>query len=462
MPARCLAALAVLAAGLSPAPAADPPRYNLIAVVTDDQALWTLGCYGNQEVKTPNMDRLAKEGAKFTNAFTVTPVCSPSRTTYMTGRHGIEFGVTDWISPKEHAAGVGLPANTPTWPLLLQKAGYKTALVGKWHLGGKPHNYPTACGFGHFFGELKGGFAPVDPVLERNGAPAPTKGYSSNVVTDEALRWVRANAAGPFALCLHFREPHAPYAPVPPEDAAVYKGLDLTIPDEKGLDREQVKRLTREYYAAVHAVDRNLGRVLDELEKLKVADRTIVTFTSDHGYNIGHHQIQHKGNGHWIAGGVRGPKRPNMWDTSLRVPLLVRWPGVVKPGTEIGQVVANTDMLPGVCGMLGVPVPAGVVHRGLDFAPLLRGETVPAWRTALFGAYDLHNGGLAYMRMARTAQWKLVRHYRCDGMDELYDLAGDPGETKNLYGTAKARAAQADLQARLDGWMKEVGDPRAK
>ena len=121
--------------------AADRPRTNLVAIVTDDQAVWTIGCYGFKEVQTPNMDRLAKEGARFANAFTVTPVCSPSRTSYMTGRHGIEVGITDYIDPLE--TGVGLPVGVETWPGLLQKAGYKTALIGKWHLGGEPDQHPT-------------------------------------------------------------------------------------------------------------------------------------------------------------------------------------------------------------------------------------------------------------------------------------------------------------------------------
>ena len=474
MLARILPSLAALLGIALPAPAADVPRYNLVAIVTDDQAQWALGCYGNKEIKTPNMDRLAKEGAKFINAFTVTPVCSPSRVAYLTGRHGIELGVTDYINGPEHAEGVGLPPDTPTWPKFLQNAGYSTALIGKWHLGGKPHQHPSACGFEYFFGEPRGSYAPRNPTLERNGEPVKTRGFSADVVTDDALRVLRNHHKNdpekPFALCLHFREPHSPYAPVSPVDAAVHEKLDPTIPNERGLDPEHVKRLTREYYGAVAAVDRSLGRVLDLLDNLKIADRTIVMFTSDHGYNIGHHTIQHKGNGHWIAGGVRGPKRPNMWDTSIRIPLLVRWPGVVKPGTEISEVVANIDTLPSVCGMLGVDVPTHVektrqgrfIHRGRDFSPLLRGEKIANWRTELYGAYDLHNVGLAYMRMVRTPDWKLVRHYKSDGLDELYDLKNDPGETRNLYNAAKGNGAKTGLQEKLDAWMKEVNDPLLK
>lgn len=466
MLARILSVFAAMLGMALPARAADPPRYNLIAVVTDDQARWALGCYGNKEIKTPNMDRLAKEGAKFLNAFTVTPVCSPSRVAYLTGRHGIELGVTDYINGREHAEGVGLPPGTPTWPMFLKHTGYSTALFGKWHLGGQPHQHPNECGFEYFFGEPRGSYAPRNPTLERNGKPVKTKGFSADVVTDDALRWLGLHNKNyperPFAICLHFREPHSPYAPVAPVDAAVHAKLDPTVPDEKGLVPEHVKRLTREYYGAVAAVDRSLGRVLDLLDELKLTDRTIVMFTSDHGYNIGHHTIQHKGNGHWIAGGVRGPKRPNMWDTSMRIPLLVRWPGVVKPGSEISEVVANIDTMASVCGMLGVEVPSGCRHRGRDFSPLLRGEKLANWRTELCGAYDLHNVGLAYMRMVRTPEWKLVRHYKADGLDELYDLKNDPGETRNLYNDPSSRVVKTGLQTMLDAWMKEVNDPLLK
>lgn len=460
-PLRLLLALAGVFAAF-PVFATQPARYNLVAIVTDDQAPWTLGCYGNAEAKTPNTDRLAKEGARFTNAFTVTPVCSPSRAAYLTGRHGIELGITDFIDSTEHAAGVGLPENTPTWPKLLQKAGYTTALVGKWHLGGRPHQHPNACGFDHFFGEPKGSFVPVDPVFDLNGKPTPTKGFSSNVVTDEAIRWVGANKDKPFALCLHFREPHTPYAPVPPEDAAVYKDFTPTVPEFPGLVKSHVENQTRLYYAAVRAIDRNLGRLLDELDRLKLADRTIVMFTSDHGYNIGHHGIQHKGNGHWIAGGVNGPKRPNMWDTSLKIPLIVRWPGVTKPGTVVPEMVANIDTFRTVCGMLDVPAPKDMDIHGLDFTAFLRGVAMTAWRANVFGAYDLHNGGLAYMRMVRTDKWKLVRHYKANGLDELYDLTADPGELKNLYATAAAKGIREELQKQLDYWMKAVKDPLLK
>ncbi len=440
-------------------PAAEPRQtpLNLVMVVTDDQAAWSVGCYGNKEVQTPNQDRLAREGARFDRAFVVTPVCSPSRATFLCGRYGTQVGITDWITPKQAEGGLGLAKKFVIWPEVLHQAGYRTGLVGKWHLGGKPEFHPTRRGFDHFFGNLGGGWKPLNPTFEVEGKDQEFKGASSDLMTDDALKFLDDNEAKPFALLVHFREPHTPYGPMPEEDTAVYRGKDLTIPDVPGLDKAKVKQITRDYFAAVHAVDRNLGRILDRLEKLKVLDHTIVMYTSDHGYNIGQHGIHHKGNGVWMIEGKKGT-RPNMFDTSLRIPWLVRWPGVIKPGTVLTHVITNLDTFPSVLGMLQVPMPKDLKLAGRDFTPLLRGQDVP-WNDTFFGQYDLINGAKANMRMIRTPEWKLIRHYEAGGENELYHLKDDPGETRNLYGAEPEKQVQADLQRRLLEWMRSINDP---
>jgi arylsulfatase A-like enzyme len=438
--------------------AADSKRFNLISVVTDDQAHWSVGAYGNRESRTPNMDQLARDGARFLNAFVTTPVCSPSRATFLTGRYGTQLGITDWITPAEAKAGLGLPPESVTWPEVLQKHGYVTGLIGKWHLGEKAQFHPTRHGFNHFFGFLAGGTTPMDPTFEVEGVTNKLKGPEPDLVMDNAIQFIERNRARPFALLIHFRAPHLPYGPVPEEDAAPFKELDPTIPNFPGLNASQVKRWTKEYYASIHSVDRNLGRLLVRLDELKLASRTIVLFTSDHGYNIGHHGIHTKGNGVWVAGGASGPKRPNMFEESLRVPLLIRWPGVVNPGVEITNAVSNLDTFAAVLGMLRVPKPRGWKQEGIDFSPLLRGEAMLS-RAAIFGQYDLHNGGLAYLRMIRTEEWKLVRHYFTSGLDELYDLKDDPGETRNVYDRIDLEAVRNQLQKRLAAWQKSIHDP---
>lgn len=433
-------------------------RYNLVAIVTDDQARWAVGAYGNKECKTPNMDRLALEGARFVNAFVPTPVCSPSRASYMTGLYGTQVGILDYITPQQGVKGVGLNTRFTSWPKVLHDNGYATGLIGKWHLGTRPEYHPTKHGIGHFEGSLQGSFRPVDPTWELAGKDTPIEGQAADLTGDAALRFLNANKEKPFALCVHFREPHLPYGPMRDVDTTPFKDLDPTIPDFPRLDVKQVKQAYRDYYACVHAVDRNLGRILTKLDELKLSGKTIVVFTSDHGYMIGHHGLETKGNAHWIVGGMRGPKRPNLFEESLRVPLLVRWPGVVKGGMEVGEMVTNLDTFASVLGMLGVDAPKGVKHEGADFSPLLRGKKV-AWRDTLYGQYDLHNGGLAHLRMIRTAKWKLVLHCQADGLDELYDLENDSGERKNLFAQAKQAKTRDELQARLFAWMKSIDDP---
>lgn len=447
--------------GLVPLPAAQvpqPARPNIISIVTDDQALWSIGVYGNRESRTPNMDRLAREGARFLNAFVCTPVCSPSRASFLTGRFGTQLGVTDWIDPKEAKAGKGLPADAVTWPRVLQQHGYRTALIGKWHLGETPAQHPTKLGFDSFFGALGGSFRPKDPELELNGRPARLEGFGADILTDAALRFVETNRAGPFALLLHFREPHLPYDPLPEQDLAPFKDLDPTIPDFPNLRTNQVKNWTRLYYGAIHSVDRNIGRLLARLAELNLDTNTIVLFTSDHGYMIGHHGLHTKGNAHWVSGGSSGPKRPNMFEESIRIPLIIRWPGVVKPGLEIADTVSNIDTYASVLGMLGIRPPRRWRQEGSDFSPLLFGHKRTT-HDVTFGQYDLHNGGLAFMRMVRTREWKLVRHYFTNDLDELYHLAEDPGETMNLYLDPKHELVRDELQQRLTAWQRGIRDP---
>ncbi|HEX8522054.1 MAG TPA: sulfatase-like hydrolase/transferase [Tepidisphaeraceae bacterium] len=442
--------------------AAQPRTVNLIAVVTDDQARWSIGAYGNRDAITPNMDRLAAQGALFRNAYVNTPVCSPSRAGFLTGLHGTEVGITDWITLNEAANGVGLPPETITWPEVLQENGYATALLGKWHLGNLPAHHPTKHGYGYFWGFLGGGAAPMDPYIEVKGKVTQLKGPVSDLLTDEAMRWMESNREKPFAMSLHFREPHLPYGPLPDEDSAPFRDKDVAIPKVKGLDPTYTRNLTREYYAAIHAVDRNLGRLLARLEELKLADKTIVLFTSDNGYNVGQHGLHQKGNGVWIAGGVQGPKRPNMFEESIRVPLIIRWPGVVKAGTTIEQPVSNIDTFSTVLGMLGVAPAANPQQHGRDFSPLLRGQTIPDWPADVYGQYDLHNAGLAFMRMIRTDDWKLVRFHMSYGDNELYNLKLDPEEKHNRYYDKKVFDVRDRLQQRLTAWEETVHDPILK
>jgi choline-sulfatase len=457
-----LLSLLALATLLPALHAGDAKKLNIIVVTTDDQARWSLGCYGNKEAKTPHMDRLAKDGARFLNAFVATPVCSPSRVSALTGRYGTQAGITDWITPKQAQDGLGLPKDAITWMSVLQRAGYFTGLIGKWHLGMQPQFHPTKQGFNHFMGFLGGGNTPMNPTLEVRGKDEKLKGSLPDILVDDAIDFVKQNKARPFALMLNFRAPHAPYAPTPDVDMEPFKNLDPTIPDFPNLNVKRVKKLTREYYASVHSVDRNLGRLLALLDQLGLRDNTIIIFTSDHGYMIGHHGLIHKGNATWITEGREKERRPNMYDHALQVPLIVRWPGVVKAGVERPELVSNIDTFATVLGMLKVEPPGTYKQEGMDFSKLLRGDKTK-WRDAGFAQYDPHNGLDGAMRSIRTDRWHLVRQYKKNGQpDELFDLQADPEELRNLYNEPAHRAMRDALQERLTAWMRSVDDPLVK
>lgn len=455
---RSLFALLLLIA-LIPLRTLAESRPNILFILTDDQGAWAMGNENNPDADTPGMDRLAAEGAKFANFFVTTPVCSPSRAGLLTSRYGSEVGITDWISPRKRPdtsdeSLLGLDPNLPTWVRGLRDAGYRTGLVGKWHLGTQDQFLPRHFGYDFFYGFREGGAAVIDPVLEHDGVIAEEKGLISDLVTDKALAFLQdaAEKEAPFLLSLHYREPHAPWTPVAEADEAHLKGRALTLPnpDVPNLDRERMEKSMREYLASVAGVDRNLRRILHLLDEYGLNKNTVVIFTSDHGYNVGHHGVLHKGNATWLTkGGEPSGRRPNMWDTSLRVPVLVRWPGVVTPGSVIVETITNLDWFPTLLAMAGAkPVENGVIH-GRNFLPLLKGESIP-WDNDFYGEYAMHHGADAGMRMYRTPEWKLMRDFRQPGKDELYDLKNDPGETKNLIDDPMYAAVRGTLSEKLN------------
>ena len=448
-------------------------RWNLVIVLTDDQGAWTIGAYGNRQCPTPNMDRLAKEGALFTDAFSVSPLCSPSRASFLTGLYPTQVGISDvlywslmegWLPPKDYEREIrrGLDSKTVTWPEVLQKHGYTTALVGKWHLGVQEEHHPTGHGFDYYFGPYLAGVLDLSkPVMQENGRKQAYNRFMTDVLTDKAIQFIERNRNRPFALVLATQVPHSPWNKVPAEDLEPLEDVEVTLPEaraEFGTGEERLRTYMRNYLGLVRTVDRNLGRVLNSLQTQGLDDRTIVIFTSDHGFMMGHRNLIGKGTATYFAGGQFGPRRMNMFDDSIRVPLLIRWPGVVKPGTRITQMVSNLDFFPTLLSMLDVPHPPDLKLEGLDLSPLLRGQTVP-WRGALFGQLDVERNGFALMRMIRTKHWKLVRFHLPLMMDELYDLENDPGENRNLYRISEFRPVREELQERLSEWQQAIRDP---
>ena len=447
-------------------------RPNILFVYTDDQGPWTIGVSGNPQAKTPHMDRLFRQGAYLVNSFTTTPVCSPSRASLMASRYGTELAITDWIHPGKEPE-LGLDPATVTWPEVLAEAGYTNGLIGKWHLGIPDRFHPTKTGFHYFMGFREGGTRLKDPTLEVDGQPKKLSGFTVNILTDHALEFIRRNKDGPFLLCVHYRAPHAPWLPLPDEDWAPFEDLDPQIPnpDYPKLRVDYLKRVMREYLGSVASVDRNLGRMLTLLDELDLTRKTVVIYSSDHGYNVSHHALLYKGNARWMltepppwTENVPKWQRPNMFDTSIRVPTAVRWPGRVEPGTVITQTISNLDWYPTILAMAGAEVPGGELVRGRNFLPLLEGRQIPDWDNGFYAQYSMHHGARIHMRMYRTPKWKLVRDFLNPERDELYNLEKDPDETSNLIRDPSPEVQEVirTLHAKIVARMRETNDPALK
>ena len=440
--------------------------------MADDQAEWAMGCSGNQQAKTPNMDRLAREGVRLTNCFTPTPVCSPSRVAILASRYGTEVGIYDWLNPDKEPLH-GLDPTTVAWPRIVSAAGYRTGLIGKWHLGLQDQFKPDKFGYQYFTGFLAGGTKPLNPELTVGGQKRTVTGFIVDVLADDALEFLRKDPGRPFALSVHFREPHAPYTPLPDSEAKWSASVDPTVPnpDFPKLNTSRVRQLTKDYLGSVAAIDRNLGRILDELDRLKLSDNTLVIYTSDHGYNIGQHGILHKGNGSWIltenppaTENIPSGLRPNMYDTSLRVPALIRWPKRIPAAKTIDRTITHLDWLPTILSATGTTLPSNTRIHGQNILPLITGEG-PLNRTDdLYTEFSVQHTMRADMRSYRTKHWKLIQDFLNPGRDELYDLQADPGETNNLANSDRqdAQIAYKNLAQLIRARMIELHDPFLK
>lgn len=453
---------------------------NILFVLTDDQAPWALGASGDPNADTPNLDRLVSQGAYLQNAFTTTPVCSPARASIMTSRYASEYDILDFIPHPNHklydpSDNPGLDPESTTFAEVLQDAGYKTGLVGKWHLGDWTQTednrfHPTNHGFDYFMGLTGGGTSPDDPELEVDGAIQKFQGLTTDILTDYALQFIRRNANDKFLLCLNTRAPHGSWLPVADEDWTPFENMDphLPNPNYPDLDKKKVKREMREYLASTRGVDRNIGRILTLLDELKLTGRTIIIFFSDHGYNMGHNGIKHKGNGIWVTNkrpedteNISGKYRPNLYDNSLKVPAIICWPGVIKERTTISQTVTSLDLFPTIVDMAGAELPANHLVRGRSLIPLLKGENTEDWDENFYGEYSMTNYCNAYMRCYRTPEWKLVRDFLNPERDELYHLALDPQENINLIHDPREDIKQVvrNLHLKIMEHMEEINDP---
>jgi len=453
-------------------------RPNILFILADDQGSWTLGSQSYPNTHTPNLDQLAAEGAVFTSAFSVGAVCSPSRAALISGRYPSETGVTGVVST---GSRMGIDTSLVLWPELFQDAGYRTVLVGKWHLGhAQGHHHPVQNGYGEFSGFLQNGNRSMDPIIEIEGRDTLfAGGYTSDVLTDLAMKYIRKYRNQPWVISLHYWAPHAntrfpegfspsargrSWLPMKEADLEYWKERDLVLPDPDipDLDTALLKRMMREYYASVHSIDRNLGRIMDLLEELSLEKSTVVLFSSDHGYMMGQHGLWHKGNGRWLTmngkdpEGVYDGQRENLFDNSIRVPLIVRWPGTALPGTVVNETVTFLDVYPTMLEIAGVGKPADLLLRGTSMVPLLEGMHRDRQDT-VFAQY-------ASLRCIQTSEWKYVYDFQDTSKNEIYHLATDPKEYHNLNGSSDPEIGEktGQLEEQLLRKLHEIDDPIIK
>lgn len=453
------ALLALLAplAPLSPAQDASGPRGpSVLIVLTDDQGLGDLGVTGNPVLATPHIDRLAAEGASM-RRFYVSPVCTPTRAALLTGRNSLRTRAVDTYRGRAMMA-----PEEVTLAEVLRDAGYATGLFGKWHLGDSHPMRPRDQGFEEVLGHRGGGLAQpadaiendgryTDPILYRDGVEQRTRGFCMDVYTDAALDFIERSVESgrPFLAYLATNTPHGPFHDVPMELYEELRGRDLSPLVE---DPRRVDDLAR-CYAMVENVDRNVGRLLDGLEALEVADRTIVVYLHDNGPNLRRY-----------TAGLRGMKS-EVYEGGIRSPLFVRWPGVVPAGLERDEVAAHVDLWPTLLEATGVRAPAVQGLDGRSLWPLLRGLRVD-WSERLVHL-QAHRGDRRVVEHNFAVVGRRYKLLRASGFGrerlpedpaplELYDLLADPGETRDLAGERPELVAE--LLAAHRAWFAEASD----
>lgn len=421
--------LALLLAGIAAATAATPP--NVLVILADDLGWADLGHDGSR-IDTPNLDRLAKQGAKLTRFYSSAPMCSPTRAALMTGRYPHSVGVPELASPEArgNVPILALDHQAITIPEALKPAGYRSALVGKWHLGFAPQNHPRTHGFDEFWGSLIGTPTFWQPKeTYHNETPIKVAGYYTDQLTDKAIEYLRENAAArrPTFLYLAYNAPHYPLE-APSDLVTKYRR------------RFPERGLFAMFAAMVERLDAGIGRVLATLDELKIADDTLVIFTSDNGPSAEVNSYGPEG-----ADFSNGPLRGFKFAThegGIRVPFLARWPGRIPAGVVRHTPAITMDILPTVLEAAGVKPAAGHEIHGTSILPLLRGETFQR-----AGALHWENQqNLAVLQ----GDWKLVHRFWSPPM--LYRPADDISEQHDL--AAQNPAKVAELLALHEAWAK--------
>jgi N-acetylglucosamine-6-sulfatase len=451
--------LSLAACCVLPLMAAEPQR-NIIVLLSDDHRYDFYSAHQACPpfLKTPGLDRMAREGVTFTHAFVSTSLCSPSRASILTGQYMHHHHVVDNQRPE--------PADIVFFPQLLQKAGYQTAFIGKWHMG-EDDDKPRA-GF-DYWAAFKGQGVYQNPVLNINGPRRKFEGYNADVLIDEALRFIRTRPAGkPFFLDLAFKNVHFPFQPAerhrplfagqpvprPPTMADTeenYASQPRWVRERRfgihGVDHMETTpfdndpvpdfdEFFRNYCGAVKSMDENIERLLKFLDEAGLATKTMVLYTSDNGFHLGEHGFYDK---------------RDAYETSIRVPLLVRAPGLAAAGTSSDRLVQNVDIAPTLLELAGVRPPATLKMDGRSFLPLIRGESPADWRDHILYEYhwEWNFPATPTLFAIRTERFKYIYHHGIWDKDCLYDLQTDPIERHNLISVPAFQEQARKLRVQL-------------
>ncbi|WP_152051702.1 arylsulfatase [Tautonia marina] len=416
-----ITALVALTAG--PGAADDSPRRpNVLMILTDDQGWGDVRCHGNPAIDTPTLDALAGQGVRF-DRFFVSPVCAPTRASLLTGRDHLRTG-TVWVTHRLES----MRSEEITLAEALRAAGYATGCFGKWHNGAHYPMHPNGQGFDEFLGFCGGHLNNYfNPLLERNGRPIQPEGYISDILTDAAIDFLRQHHDQPFFCYIPYNVPHSPDQ-VP--DAFFQKYAN------QGLDPKLAS-----VYAMTEQVDANIARLLATLDALELADETIVVFLSDNGPNTDRYN-----------GGMRG-RKGSIHEGGTRVPMFLRWPGTLTPGTTVSQIAAHIDVMPTILDLCGVEPPEGVDFDGVSLIPLLDGFE-PDWPDRMLFTNQcrpIPEDGSPLPGSVRTQRFRYVRER---DSEQLYDLVADPGQQHNI--AAEHPEQTRTLANAYDSWFAEV------
>lgn len=408
-------------------------RPNIIYIMTDDMGYGDLSCYGNSDFKTPNIDKLASQGIKFTNAYSGAPLCTPTRASLLTGRYPARtpVGLIEPLTGQPNDTTYGLTPDYPSLPKLLATSGYETALIGKWHLGSQPRHSPVRNGFDYFFGFHSGA---VDYIsykgrrgqydLYENEVPVYPKGYLTDLITEKAVAFIERSHEKSFFLSINYNAPHWPWQK--PGDAPYPDGTDY--PQGGSADT---------YRQMMESLDNAVGQIMKSLDALGLTKNTIVIFTNDNG-----------GERYSKNGGLSKGKA-TVWEGGIKVPAFVRWRGRIKPGSSTDQVIITMDWTATLLSLAGTKAPSDFPLDGIDLIPIMTGQGKIVPRDLYWRLTQRTN-----QKAVRSGEWK----YLVDSSVEyLFNVVKDPFEKNNLKDTHPD--VFKSLKEKYAEWEKSVLEP---